>query len=484
MSSTRSHGWARIAPVTRIESTVSQSDGHKANGAASSAYLIEVLQCERPLEPPRRLALDDVDSLTLGRGEALGIEPMGDDVRGGERFFWAVRDRWASSRHAELVRVGRAWVLVDAGSKNGTIKGGTRIERAPLKDGDVFEIGHSFFLFRIGRAGGEAQSREARAAAPLDGMATLALDFEADLRRLAEVARAPVPVMLRGETGTGKERLANAIHSLSGRPGGLVPVNCGAMPASLVGSELFGYRKGAFSGAVEDRAGLVRAAHRGTLFLDEVGDLGHDAQVALLRALQESEVRALGDTRTHQVDLRLVSATHQELEQLVEEGRFRSDFYARLSGFTLELPPLRQRREDMGLLVAALLRRLTPRAGDLRFERDAARALMSYAWPRNVRELERCLAAAVPLALARDGTIGLDDLPRVVREAPGEAMTPSIVVPERLSEEDQQRRQQLLELLENNGGNVAAVARALGKARMQIHRWIKRYGIDLKKHRP
>jgi transcriptional regulator with PAS, ATPase and Fis domain len=260
------------------------------------------------------------------------------------------------------------------------------------------------------------------------------------------------------------------VHRLSRRPGRFQPINCAALAPSLLESELFGYRKGAFSGATEDRPGLVRSADKGTLFLDEIGDLPPPAQGVLLRVLQESEVLPVGDTRPVPVDFRLVVATHRPLEEMAAAGRFRHDLLARLAGFTLNVPPLRERREDLGALIAVLVNRHTPDRG-LRFSAAAARALFLHAWQLNVRELEKTLALGI--ALAPEGVIDLPHLPEHVRSA--SASKPASVAP--LGEEELRRREELVLLLREHRGNVTAVAKVLGKARVQVQRWMRRYGI-------
>jgi transcriptional regulator with GAF, ATPase, and Fis domain len=236
--------------------------------------------------------------------------------------------------------------------------------------------------------------------------------------------------------------------------------------------QLFGYREGAFSGATEDRPGLVRSADRGTLFLDEIGDLSPSAQAVLLRVVQESEVLPLGATRPVKVDLRVLSATHRDLDSMVVRDDFRADLLARLSGFTLRLPPLRERREDLGLIVAALLRRLFPdRAGSIRFSPAAARALLMHPWPLNMREVEKCLGTSV--VLAGDEAIDMKHLSPSLQDS-------MALAPRLLSSDDQRRRDEIRTLLQEHGGNISAVAQAMGKARMQLQRWIKRYRIDVR----
>jgi len=201
--------------------------------------------------------------------------------------------------------------------------------------------------------------------------------------------------VIRGHSGTGKEVLARAVHELSGRRGRFVAVNCGGLVESLVQSELFGYRRGAFSGATEDRPGVIRTANAGTLFLDEIGDMPSSSQAVLLRVLQEREVKPLGATEPIAVDIRVMSATHCDLEGLIAAGDFRADLYARLSGFEFRLPPLGERREDIGLLTARLLERAVPGV-QLELSPDAARAL--FLQLRQQRSLQARRACRRPIS--------------------------------------------------------------------------------------
>src|SRR5262249_17936590 len=295
------------------------------------------------------------------------------------------------------------------------------------------------------------------------------------LARAAAAAASRVPILLVGETGTGKEVLARHIHALSGRRGALVAGNCGAIAPNLVEAELFGHRRGAFTGATDARPGLIRASNGGTLFLDEIGDLPAPAQAALLRVIQEAEVRPVGGLHAQSLDLRVLSATHRDLRQLADDGQFRSDLLARLDGIALQLPALRDRPEDIPLLIAVLLRKLAPERPDVKLSPVAAEALLTYRWPLNVRELEQALAGA--LALSGAGPLEEEHLPpevmEVVAEQPARTLTP----------EELRHREELQGLLEQHGGNVSAVARALGKGRTQVVRWVTRYGIDTRKPR-
>jgi DNA-binding NtrC family response regulator len=235
-------------------------------------------------------------------------------------------------------------------------------------------------------------------------------------------------------------------------------------------SELFGHRRGAFSGATEEREGLVRRAHGGTLFLDEIAELQPDSQVALLRVLQDGEVRPVGASDAVIVDVRVVAATHQDLSRRIADGRFRNDLYGRIAGFEVRMPALRARREDLGILIATMLASLCADPDLVTVHKAAARALFHYRWPLNIRELEQALRAAVGLSDGRE--IRLEHLPEAIRDdklSKLPAMTPK----------DLALREQLIELLREAGGNVAAVGRAMERAPVQIRRWCSRLQIDL-----
>ena len=447
------------------QSDVTADDPRGARpGRKLPASLTLAFQPERPLAPPQRFSLAGVDAAWFSRGKG---EPRAEPAKKGSetRLNVEVPDRFLSSAHASLEKILGGWVVADNGSRNGTFLNGEPVQRAPVDDGAIVEIGHSFFVFRA------ASPDEPPAPLPGPGFtASLRADYAAQLRGLARAAQSRLPVVLHGESGTGKEILAHAVHQLSGRQGPFQAINCAALAPSLVESELFGYRKGAFSGATEDRKGLLRSADEGTLFLDEVGDLPLPAQGALLRVLQESEVVPVGATQAVPVDFRLVVATHRDLEQMAAEGKFRHDLLARMSGFSLQLPPLRERKEDLGALIATLLQRHAPQR-EVQFTAAAARALFLHPWPLNVRELEKAVLHA--LSLAAGGEIDLPHLPPALRRAP---VKEAVREPE-LDPDDARQREQLVALLREHGGNVTAVAKAMGKARVQIQRWMRRYGI-------
>jgi transcriptional regulator with GAF, ATPase, and Fis domain len=225
--------------------------------------------------------------------------------------------------------------------------------------------------------------------------------LEAVLEQVERVAPTDSTVIIQGETGTGKELIAHAIHNLSSRCGRpFVRLNCAAIPLDLLESELFGHEKGAFTGAIAQKIGRFELADKGTLFLDEIGDIPPALQPKLLRVLQEQEFERLGSTRTHQVDVRLVAATNRDLEEMVNHGQFRSDLYYRLNVFPVQLPPLRERREDIPALVTHFVERFGRRMGREidKIPSETMSALSSYQWPGNIRELQNLIERAVILS--------------------------------------------------------------------------------------
>jgi len=453
------------------------SKGDDALERVDAVFL--VLEGERLSAGGARSALTRVDEVVLGRGAERCMTRR---VERGVRILDVrVPDRRMSATHARLTRTSDRWIAEDAGSTNGSKLNGAPLTRAVLTDGDLLEVGWTTFLFRervADPATAPDVDRGASSDRP-DGLATLVPGLALALQDVERVGRSGLPVVLLGETGTGKEVLARALHVLSARPGEFVAVNCAALPAALVESQLFGHVRGAFSGAVRDAEGLVRAAHRGTLFLDEIGDLPPASQPAFLRVLQEQEVVPVGSTRPAPVDLRIVAATNHLLDAQVARGEFRADLFARLSGFVHRLLPLRERREDLGLLIAQLLQ-TTGRPGDLSMSPDAARAILRYSWPLNIRELAQALSRAA--VLARGGVIDCGSLPEAIGKE-GRAPADATARVDSKAQEEASLRAALVAELAKHGGNVTEVARALGKARTQVHRWMKRFDLDASAHR-
>jgi DNA-binding NtrC family response regulator len=407
-----------------------------------------------------------------------------------------------SRYHARATRRPDGVWLEDLGSTNGTVVGGRRIERHRLEHEDLVRVGDSVFryverdvyayaAYRIeGGTSDLIRPVKHGISAPL---MVGGFQIDAVLAHIDKVSRAELSVVIAGESGTGKELVARELHRRSGRSGPLQAINCAALPANLLESELFGFRKGAFTGATEDKTGLVQTAHGGTLFLDEIGDMPLDAQVKLLRVIQEREVLPLGARKAQPVDVRVVSASHQDLEALVEQGRFRGDLLGRLREAFIELPPLRRRREDLYRLVRHFLARAGRDAVDVTF--PYMLALAHYDFPYNVRELES--AVKLSLALTDGDTLELRHLPNTIQSAldgHGSRSSPPLSV---LRVRDETLSQQhtaplragapdeaeLRGLLIEHRGNITAVARLLGKERMQVHRWLKRYAIDIEAYR-
>ncbi len=408
-------------------------------------------------EHPATIALDVLHSpdvrlvgtrVSLGRAQTLFI---GRDAPGG----LSVADERMSKVHLLLVSARGSVECADSGSTNGTFVNGLATKQSPLRHGDVIRAGDTLFGIALHE--------------PM-----LALG-----ERALAAANSTLPVLLLGETGTGKEVCARGIHERSGRRGPFVPLNCATLPRDLAAAELFGHVRGAFSGAQAPRLGLFRAAEGGTLFLDEIGDLPLDLQPSLLRALEERKVRPIGAEHETPVDVRVISATHVDLEAEVARERFRADLFARLAHVVLKIPPLRERRAE----ILKLAREFAPR---LRFSTNAAEALLITPFPYNVREL-RALVEASALYAKDDGSVRLRDIQdripaaaELVRKRSGKVLSQAPdTAPHALAE----RRERLLALFEAHGGNVSKVASDLGKPRAQVYRWLKALGLDAKNFR-
>ena len=300
------------------------------------------------------------------------------------------------------------------------------------------------------------------------------------------VADSRATILIQGESGTGKELVARAIHyEAAGGQRPLVTVNCSALSETLLESELFGHVKGAFTGAHKDRIGRFEQADTGTIFLDEIGELTPYMQVKLLRVLQEREIERVGDSRKKNIDIRVIAATHKDLSTLTREGRFREDLYYRLKVFPIRIPPLRQRLEDIPLLVRHFIEKGNTREGlDIRnVTPDAMKALMAYPWPGNVRELENAVAHG--FVLCRTQEITCRDLPDEVcghdqshaaSSRPSSFSAPPSLAPAPLTKE------RLLALLEACSWNKAEVARQIGKSRTLVWKYMKKWDIPLQKN--
>jgi DNA-binding NtrC family response regulator len=309
-------------------------------------------------------------------------------------------------------------------------------------------------------------------------------------RAISKIAKVAVPVLVRGESGTGKELVARALHSLGSRPEGpFVALNCGAIPDTLLESELFGHVRGAFTDARHDRRGALVRADGGTLFLDEIGDVSPAFQVRLLRFLQEATVTPLGSDKELRVSVRVVAATHRDLRAMVSEGRFREDLYFRLAGYEISVPPLRERATDIPLLVDHFRRKLTGELGRGEIEgpsRALVERLAAHAWPGNVRELEQAVRriaidsgaltdAAVAERVLREMTGAPAGAPATAPQAPEAEVDGT---PAELESLDDAEKRHISAVLEAAGGNQTQAAFILGIERKTLARKMKRYGIE------
>ena len=401
------------------------------------------------LEPPRRVPLEG--ELTVGSAAGQGLR---------------LEHPTVSARHAKLVREARRVRLTDEGSRNGTLVNQVPVDSCSLPLGARVAVGP----FEL-RLSGEEEARPGLA--EFHGLYTAHPGLTAIFPLVARIAAEEVPVLIHGETGTGKELIARAIHALSQRAGGpFEDVNCGALPKDIVEAELFGSRPGAFTGAVA-RSGIFARASGGTLFLDEVGELLPEVAPKLLRVLQEGVVRPLGGGDPVRVDVRVVAATHRDLRREVAAGRFRADLYWRLVVAPVELPPLRERGEDAVLLFERLLAAARPKTPPPSLTEAAKAKLRAHRWPGNVRELMNVVNRAC-LHARGEGTLGPGALD--FDDAPDPPATPGDLVDPRGLALDEIERRALAIVLRQNEGNQRAAARQLGISRNRLARKLKQGG--------
>jgi two-component system response regulator GlrR len=382
-----------------------------------------------------------------------------------------IDDRTVSRFHCEIAAGENGVRVEDSGSKNGTTLDGVRIESGYLREGSIITLGNA--SVRVSFEGGAVSIPLSRAErfGELVGTSAAMRSLFAMLERSAE---SDATVLLEGETGTGKEAAAQAIHDEGKRRDApFLVVDCGAIPENLLESELFGHERGSFTGATERRVGAFEAAHGGTVFLDEIGELPPSLQPKLLRVLEDRTIRRLGSTDRITVDVRVIAATNRRLRQEVNEGRFRPDLFFRLAVLRVELPSIRERIGDLPLLARTLLERLgAPDDERKKLLSDAFLARLSHAaWPGNVRELrnylERCLVMreAMPLAPSIDAARSVEiDASLSYAEARRRALA-------------EFERAYLPALVTAHGGNVSQAARASGIDRVYLHRMLRRHGL-------
>lgn len=341
-------------------------------------------------------------------------------------------------------------------------------------------------VVRKALATSERQGREARRGGPAGSAVEIigvSPAIQALLKMIDRVADSPSSVLIQGETGTGKELVARALHQKSRRASKpFIAVNCGAIPENLMESEFFGYEKGAFTGAASSKPGRFELADGGTLFLDEIGELPKPMQVKLLRVLQEQTLERVGGVKTIRIDVRVLSATHQDLKQQIKEGRFREDLFYRLNTVTLKLPALRERKEDLPLLIDHLLQKYSDRLRrPLRGMSSEARAAVTvYSYPGNIRELENIIERGV--LLSQGELLRLEDLPEELHATPLPIGTEESSSPDRIKErlksiKGQMEREMIVAALKETGGNVTLAAKQLGLSRKGLQLKMKGYQI-------
>ncbi|MEZ4453182.1 MAG: sigma 54-interacting transcriptional regulator [Nannocystaceae bacterium] len=435
------------------------------------------------VHPPEAAAV-----IALGDGAlVLGREASGP---GGP----AILHRTVSRRHLEIrwdAAAGRHLVR-DLGSRNGAALHGQPLAELPraLDDNAVLRIGDVLAVYERSRGPVVDDPSVDRRAIPGAALSVLALRAA-----IGRAAPDPSPILLLGESGSGKERTTAELHRLSGRRGPLVTLNCAALSAQLIESQLFGHQRGAFTGATAASPGLFRAADGGTLFLDEIGELPLDLQPKLLRAIEQGEVLPLGATAHHRVDVRVIAATHRVLAREVDEGAFRRDLYARLALWELEIPPLCRRRVDILAWLDRLARLWADERGlgdrkGLALAPAAASAILCRRWPDNLRGLHRLVHDLAHLPAG--ATVEVGDLPTWLmgqdpsvsqefsaERRPAREPTPPARPAAPAELRPRPTRDELLAALAAHGWNITATARAYDRDRKQVSRWIAMYGIDV-----
>ena len=447
------------------ETTVTRLTNQKAPPQPTRGVRLRMVHGE-----PRRTEVIDVPLAGIVLGASDGA-----DVR--------IEDKTVSRRHASLSPAADGWVVADLGSRNGTWLDGVRVEKAAVRAGSVIRLGDALLEFLPGETVFNLPPSETSGFGQLRGSSLAMRRAYAVLER---VCRSDAPVLLRGESGTGKELAARALHEQGPRRDGpFIVFDCGAASDTLIESELFGYKRGAFTGAQGDRQGAFAAAHGGTLFLDEIGDLPLALQPQLLRLLERSEVIPLGSQRAERYDVRFCAATHKDLEKAVLEGDFRADLYYRLAVVELVMPPLRQRLEDLADLIGGMLEGLGLRVGLP--EGPVLASLQAYAWPGNVRELRNVVARAAALAPPGSSPSGWPWLLGPGGAPPEQAGLGELSRADRPFHEAKEallarfEREYVTSLLEKASGNLSSAARIAEIDRKSLYALLDRTGMRASK---
>jgi transcriptional regulator of acetoin/glycerol metabolism len=425
----------------------------RAASVAGTQRLSLVWLFPRTEDTPLDLDLNPGDERFVGRDEDCAVRLMGPDV---------------SRRHARILRDGPHLVMTDLGSRNGTFLNGAATQSARIGLGSVIRFGGCVGLV-TDCPGPATEMAPGLLAGPL---------LQAELAPVRQAASSDLPIILEGETGTGKEVVARAIHTWSGRTGPFLAVNCAALPEALAEGELFGYRRGAFTGAERHSPGFFRSANEGTLLLDEVSDLPLAIQAKLLRVLEEREVQPLGESQTTPIDVRIIVATQEPLAQAVMARRFRPDLFARLDGVSVRLPPLRKRLGDVPALFLRQLAKLNSGRTPA-LEADFVEGLCLHDWPFNVREVV-LLAKRLAVLHGQEASLKASHLPARMSHLPEASVaSDTTVTPPARSDNEPVELPALIAALRTSQGNVAQAAIVLGISRQRVYRLMHGHSVDL-----
>jgi len=449
----------------------------------SDTVFVDLRPQRRKLKKSRLVVIDGPD-----RGRELSIDRKRVTIGRSLICDLVLRDGHVSGTHCELESAERGVLLRDLGSRNGTYLDEVRVKEAWLEEGSVIRVGQSIVGFetQFGHVDIELSKNES-----FHGLVGHSVRMREIFAVLEKIAPTDLTVLIRGETGTGKELVARAIHKASKRSKEpLVVQDCSAIPSNLIEDTLFGHEKGAFTGATDRYKGSFEQANGGTIFLDEIGELDLTLQPKLLRVLETREIKRVGGTSTVPVDVRVVAATNRDLRQMVNAGTFREDLYYRLSVVQVELPPLRERGDDIPLIVRGILDDFAKRRypdEDKRFtvHKEAMARLVAYPWPGNVRELKNTVERAGSLSNSLELTVR--DLTPTLQKTPPEPLpggTAEQFVDQGVEFKEAKQRvidafeaAYLKSLLDKFGGNISRSAQAAGLTRYHLRALAKRYGI-------